>query len=126
MKRVLVVEDDEFLRNAYVMRLKNSTYTFEVATNGKDAMEKMAVFKPNIVVLDLKMPLMDGFEVLEAMSKDRALKRIPTVVASSIGDDRLIEKALDLGARGYIYKEATTLNDIVEILDKFIKHPDEG
>ena len=59
MKRILIVEDNEFLRNAYKMRLEHSNYKFEVATNGEEGLEKMRSFKTHVVVLDLNMPIMD-------------------------------------------------------------------
>ena len=121
MSKILIIEDNEFIRNAYVMRLKKSSYKFEVATNGQEGMEKMRDFKPDVVVLDLKMPLMDGFEVLQEIQKDQNLKKIPLIVASSVGHNKLIDKAMALGAWGYIYKEETTLKDILTILDDFIK-----
>lgn len=122
-KRILIVEDNEFIRNAYKMRLGKSQYRFEIAVNGQEALEIIPSFKPHVIVLDLIMPVMDGFTFMRQLKSDSKYSQIPIIIASSIGEDEKIQQALDLGAKDYIYKEEITLRDTLKKIDRFIKQP---
>ena len=123
MKRILVIEDNDFIYKAYQVRLSNSNFKFEIATNGKEGLGKVASFKPHLIILDLMMPIMDGFEVLKNLKANKEWQDIPVVVASSMGKDEDIEKAKSLGAVDYIYKEEVTLIDTLERLKGWMKKP---
>lgn len=113
MKKVLIVEDDQFLANAYKLKLTKSGYEVSVATDGEEALDQMAQSVPDIVLLDLIMPNMDGFAALDAMKKDEKLKDIPVVVASNLGQKEDIERAKSLGAMDFIIKSNVSIEDIV-------------
>ena len=113
MKKVLVVEDDQFLANAYKLKLTKSEYEVRVATD-EDALSQMAEDVPDIVLLDLIMPNMDGFATLDAMKKDEKLKSIPVVIASNLGQKEDIDRAKSLGAVDFIIKSNVSIEEIVQ------------
>lgn len=102
--KILIADDDIFFQKFYSSQLKESGYEVEVATNGVEALEKLKSFKPNLMLLDLIMPIKDGFEVLSEKSADPAIKNIPVIIFSTLGQEQDIKRTMDLGARGYINK----------------------
>lgn len=114
MKKVLVVEDDQFLANAYKLKLSKSGYEVIIASDGAEALEFIKQDRPDIVLLDLIMPNVDGFACLEAMQADENLKTIPVVIASNLGQNEDIERAKSLGAVDFIIKSNVSIEEIVE------------
>jgi DNA-binding response OmpR family regulator len=97
--RVLLVDDEDKILRFLALKLKLFDYDVTTATNGRDAMALVKSINPDILVLDILMPVMDGFEVLEQLRKFSAL---PVVVLSAKGDNA--ERALELGANDFISK----------------------
>lgn len=84
MKKILVVDDEESIRFLYKEELEEDGFIVEVAENGKVAIEKVPVFKPDLITLDIKMPVMDG---IEALKRIREMERnIPIILCSAYGD----------------------------------------
>lgn len=114
--KILVAEDDHFLVNAYKVKLSKSGFDVVIAQDGAEALEKLASEKPDALILDLIMPGMDGFVVLEKMKQDTQLAKIPVIVASNLGQDEDIKKAIALGAKHFIVKSNFKIDDLVELL----------
>jgi len=112
-QRVLVMEDDSFLRSVYEVKLSNEGFDVKIAGNGKEGIELYDSFKPDIILLDLIMPEMDGFAVLEELKQKRKIKT-PVVVLSNLGQDEDIKKAKELGAVDFLIKASTQINAVVE------------
>lgn len=112
--KILVVEDDNFLINAYRLKFENSNFEVRIAEDGEKAMESLKNFTPDIILLDLIMPVMDGFAVLSALKADPKYKLIPVIVTSNLSQNEDIAKAVDMGADGYIIKSDTTIKAIVD------------
>ena len=110
-KLILIVEDERPLSHALEMKLKNQGYTTKVVTNGQDALSEIKSGKYAMVLLDLIMPVMDGFGVLEGL-KSQNLK-VPVIVLSNLGQDEDRVKAKALGAVDYFVKSNTPIADIV-------------
>lgn len=110
-KLILIVEDERPLSHALEMKLKSQGYATKVVTNGQDAIAELKNGKYEIVLLDLIMPVMDGFGVLEEM-KNQKLK-VPVIVLSNLGQDEDRTKAKALGAVDYFVKSNTPIADIV-------------
>jgi len=108
MKKVLIVEDDEFLRSLTVKRLEKENYQIIIAADGEQALKMIDSDTPDLILLDLLLPGVDGFEVLEKMKKS-----IPVVVFSNLGQREDIEKAKKLGADDFLIKANFTLDDVV-------------
>ena|SRR3989338_756988 len=119
-KTVLVVEDDDFIRDLFVTKLSSLAYNVETAKDGQEALAKIKTLKPSLVLLDLVLPKMDGFEVLGLVRDDPALISIPIVVLSNLGEPKDIAKAKGLGARDYIIKANYTPSEVAEKIAEFV------
>ena len=97
-KKVLVVDDSGVLRNIIVFNLKKAGYEIEQAVDGIDGLEKILEFKPDMIVLDIMMPRLDGFGVLNEKSKNDEIKNIPVLILTAKGGEDDKEKAIALGA----------------------------
>lgn len=120
MADVLIVEDDKFLSKIYKAKLEKAGVTADFATNGREGLDKMKANTPKVVVLDLIMPQMDGFRVLEEMQKDTALKNIAVLVSSNLGQDEDIERVKKLGAKEFLVKADNSIADIVKKITSYI------
>lgn len=119
-KKILIVEDDRFLVKAYKIRFGKIGFDVAVEENGKSGLAKAKKFKPDLIILDLMLPKMNGFEFLAAAKKDEAIKNIPVLVLSVLGQKADKEKALSLGAKDYFVKTDYTLEEIVKNIDKYL------
>jgi len=102
--KIIIIEDDHFFQNFYSLKLKEMGYEVEVASDGREGLEKIKTFLPDLILLDIIMPVMDGFEVLTALKNDSTISRSPVVVFSTLGQESDIKKAIELGAKDYINK----------------------
>lgn len=121
MAKVLVVEDDHFLGTAYQAKLTKAGFDFKLATDGDEALAAAKEFMPDVILLDLVMPRKDGFTVLAELKKDPALKDIPVIVASNLGQQEDHERAKALGAADYITKSDLSLDSLVDKINGFCK-----
>ncbi len=111
--KVLIVEDDEFLRVLTAKRLEKEGYQVAVAVDGESALTVAGESNPNLILLDLLLPGVNGFEVLGQLKKSDKLKSIPVIVFSNLGQKEDIEKAQKLGAVDYLIKANFTLDDVM-------------
>lgn len=120
-KKVLLVEDDLQISKVYEIQLKKEGILAVLAHDGEEAMELFVKEKPDLIVLDLMLPKMDGFGVLEDVRKNHENTNIPIIVISNLGqkDDKI--KAISLGATEYMIKVD---HSIKEIVDKIKEHLD--
>lgn len=114
MYKILLCEDEEFVARSYVRKLQLEGYTVIHAHNGEEAIEKLKSEKPDVVILDLLMPLKSGFEVLEQLQKenDSEILKIPILVASNLGQKSDIDEAKRLGAVDFLIKSNISLKDL--------------
>ena len=120
MAKILIVEDDRTLVKMYQIKLTLENFEVEVAYDGEEGLEKLKNVSPDLVLLDLAMPKMDGFEFLEKMMADSSLKKIPVVVLSNLGQESDVEKAKKLGARDYLTKVNLTPKQVVEKIKRYL------
>lgn len=111
---ILVVEDDKFLRDLLVEKLNKEGYGVREAIDGNEALKEMQAAKPNLVLLDLILPGIDGFEILRRMKNDSALSKIPVIVLSNLGQQDDMNRAKELGAKHYLIKAHFTLGEIMD------------
>lgn len=111
--KILIIEDDIFFQKFYSVKLQERKVEVEIASDGEEGLFKMKTVKPDLVLLDLIMPKLDGFSVLANRLKDEELKKIPVIVFSTLGQEKDIENARQLGANDYIYKGYFDFNNIV-------------
>lgn len=117
-KKILIIEDEDVIRDMYRLRLEKDDFIVEVAGDGEEGLEKIKSWKPDLVLLDLIMPKLNGFDLLEIINKDDKLRKVPVLVLSNLGQEDDIRLAKDLNAKDYIIKSDTTLDIVVKkILD---------
>jgi DNA-binding response OmpR family regulator len=119
-KRILIVEDEKILSDLLERKLQEKGYETSLAANGEEGLAKMREEKIDLVLLDIVMPKMDGFEVLEEMRKDRELKRIPVIIISNSGQPVEISRAIELGVKDYLIKTQFDPEEVIEKVQKQI------
>ncbi len=102
--KILLVEDDNFFREFYSAKLREKGMEVETASDGEMGITKIPAFQPDLVLLDIIMPKKDGFEVLAEMGRQGWINQIPVLVFSTLGQEKDVEKARQLGAKGYVNK----------------------
>ena len=115
---VLVIEDDEFLVNAYRTKLTKEGFDVHFAVDGQEAMKTLETLHPNVILLDLVLPKKDGFAVLEEIKKISSLSKIPVIVASNLSQKADVERCKKLGAHEFVVKSELSLDDIVAKIRK--------
>ena len=113
---ILLVEDDKFLSTILTTRLEREGFKVIVAMDGEEGLAKLKEATPSLIVLDLVMPRMSGFEFLEKKAMDPQLGNVPVVIASQLGQESDIEKARALGATNYFIKAQTPIEELVKKL----------
>ncbi len=112
--KILVVEDEEILLTALKEELSNGGYEVEGAVDGQDGLDKVKAFNPDLILLDLVMPKMDGMEMLQRLKGDNELRDIPVVILTNLSDYERISEALSLGAMDYLVKANYKLEDLLD------------
>jgi CheY-like chemotaxis protein len=113
-KKLLWVEDDRLIGTILAKKLISSGFDLFHAKNGEEALEALKSSVPDAIVVDLMLPGMSGFDILQKVQMDQQLKGIPTMVLSNLSKPSDIEKAKVLGAKKFLVKAATSLDQIVE------------
>lgn len=119
-KTILIVEDDKYLTKAYSIKIKNAGFNAILADNGAVGLEIAKKKKPDLIVLDLLLPRVDGFEFLKKIKSDKALKDIPVLTISVLGQKVDQEKALSLGAEAYFIKTEYKLEEIIDKIKEYL------
>ena len=117
-KTVLVVEDRASLSQMLQFLFLSKGLNVQIAFNGKEALEKVTNLAPNLILLDIMMPQMDGFEVLEKLQENQETAGIPVIMLTARKSREDMQKAKDLGAVEYITKPFKA----VEVVDKVLRH----
>ena len=113
-KRILLAEDDRFLRRAAEATLKRRGYTVLTASDGDDALRVARAEMPDLVLLDLIMPKLQGFEVLRTLKQDPATEGIPVIVLSNLSQASDVQQAMEGGAVAYFVKAELSLQGLAE------------
>lgn len=117
-KKILIVEDDKFLLKAYQIKLAQAGFKLFAAEDGEKGVQLAKKHLPDLVILDLMLPKLTGFEFLKRVKKDPKTKNIPVVVLSVLGQKTDWEKAMELGAAEYFIKTDYTLDEIIKKINK--------
>jgi DNA-binding response OmpR family regulator len=116
-RRVLLAEDDRFLRRAAEARLRRHGLEVLTAADGEEVLRIARAEPLDLVLLDVVMPKLQGFEVLKALKQDDATARIPVIVLSNLGQQRDVAQAMALGAVAFLIKAHLSLQDLVDRVD---------
>ncbi len=118
--KVLLVEDSTAIQAIYKSALTIEQFQVTTAINGMEAIKVLSQEIPDIILLDLMMPVMDGYKVLQVVKTDPKLSKIPVLVFSAKGQPEEVEKALSLGAAGYVVKATTKPKEVIEKIKAII------
>ena len=121
--RILLVEDDRILRRAGEVVLGKKGYEVVVAVDGEEALVKVREHKPDLILLDVMMPKLDGFEVLTRLKDDPATRDIPVIMLSNLSEASEIKKATDRGARAYLVKSSLRPEQLAEKVAETLARP---
>ncbi|OGZ46317.1 MAG: hypothetical protein A3J54_00545 [Candidatus Ryanbacteria bacterium RIFCSPHIGHO2_02_FULL_45_13b] len=117
---VLIVDDDEFLLEMYAIKFKEEGFAVEIAKSGQDALEKAASAHPDIVLLDVVLPEMDGFSILQKMRSEKKSDGPLIIMLTNLSQKDDTERGLRLGADDYIVKAHYTPSEVVEKVRKLL------
>jgi CheY-like chemotaxis protein len=120
-KKVLVVDDAKIFQDIYKNLLIPEGFAVKVASNGMEALKIVKEERPDLVLLDLNMPIMDGFKVLQAIKSDPELSSIHVVVLTSRGLPEEIEKAFNLGADSYLVKATAKPKEVISKIKSILQ-----
>lgn len=119
-KKILLVEDDDFLVQMYATKLELENYQVMMATDGAKGLKIAMKEKPDLVLLDLNLPIMDGFQVLAELKKNPETKDIPVLVLTNYGQKENVDKCLNLGAEDYLIKAHFVPSEVVARIKKIL------
>lgn len=118
---LLVVEDDEFISAIYSKKLSLEGYSVRLAENGEKALAMMREERPDLVLLDIIMPIKDGFETLREMRADEKLRDIRVVVLSNLSEDKEMSQTRELGAIDYLVKANIAVSDLSAKVEEYLR-----
>lgn len=114
MKKILIVEDEDIILNLLQHKLAQEGYEATTARDGQEGLEKMKQTKPDLILLDIVLPKLGGFEVMEEMQKEPDLRSTPVIIISNSGQPVELEKAKELGAKDWLIKTEFDPKEVVE------------
>lgn len=121
VKKILIVDDDPFILDMYILKFKEQGFDVETARDGRGGLDKIANYQPDVLLLDIVMPVMDGFDVLSELKKRGSNHKIKIVLLSNLGQKSDIERGMELGANDYIIKAHFTPSEVVEKVRDLLK-----
>ncbi len=113
-QKILIVEDDTFLGELLVNYLAKEGFSSELAVDGESALVSVRKETPALILLDIILPGIDGYEVLRQLKKDPGLQKIPVLILSNLGQKDEVERGLKLGAQEFLIKAQLDLDDIAK------------
>ena len=119
--KILVVDDDPFILDMYVIKFKEQGFQIDTATDGKMALDRIEAGKPDIVLLDVVMPKMDGFDVIKKLQEDKRPRTFKILFLTNFGQKEDVERGILMGADGYIIKAHFTPSEVVKKVKELLK-----
>jgi len=119
-KKIMIVEDDSFLMDAYTLKLSQTDFDIVTATNGEEALTRYTATEPDLIILDILMPKMNGIDFLKHFQKLKKSKEIPVIVATNSDQPEVAKEALSLGAIDIFIKSDISIKDLVDKCNKYL------
>ncbi|MCP6719935.1 MAG: response regulator [Patescibacteria group bacterium] len=119
-KTILLVEDEPLLGNLLKQRLEKEKFIVNLARDGEEALKVLKSIKPDLVLLDIILPKVSGFELMEILKDDPSYNQAPIVIISNLGQESDVEKGQVLGAIGYFVKAKMSIEDLVKKVKGFL------
>lgn len=120
-KRVLIVEDDQALIDLYDKKFTHCGYEVIRAEDGQEGLDKATSERPDVILLDIMLPVMNGFEVLKNLKKTKLLDEVPVVILSNYGETKNVTEGLVGGAIEYLIKVEHTPEEVVNIVEDALR-----
>jgi DNA-binding response OmpR family regulator len=120
MRKILIIEDDIFLQNLESNKLKKDNYEIITGSTGDEALEKINEENIDLILLDLILPGIDGYDVLKKIKESEKTKKIPVIVFSNLSEEKDIKKAKEMGAIDFMVKSNFSLNELAERINKIL------
>lgn len=120
-KGILLVDDDLTLREMYEERLKAEGFTVETAKDGEEALEKATETRPNLILLDVMMPKLNGLDVLRRLKEQEETKQIPVIVLTALIQDRERLEGITRGADDYVVKSETMPGEVIDKIHRVLE-----
>jgi DNA-binding response OmpR family regulator len=114
MAKILIVDDDSLMVRMYQTKFKGDGFSVDTASNGEEGLEKAVANKPDLILLDVMMPKVNGLEMLQRVKRDIDIKDTPVVILSNVGEEGDVNKGLEMGAVSYLVKASYTPKQVVE------------
>lgn len=119
-KKILIAEDDAFIMEMYSMKLVSEGFEVISANDGERTVDKTRSEKPDLILLDILMPKLDGKGALKKIKSEKETANIPVIVLTNVGEQDSVKEILDLGASDYLIKSNFTPDEVVEKVKKYI------
>lgn len=120
-KLILIAEDDDFLRSLATTKLQKAGFEVQTAANGQVALDLIKTKLPQLLLLDLMMPVVDGFQVLATMKNEAMIEKTEIIVFSNLGAEEDIRRVQEFGVKNYIVKSSFTLDELVAKIEEVLK-----
>jgi len=120
-QKILLIEDDQFLAELVIERFSRTGLDVDLAVDGEEGLAKIEKDRPALILLDLVLPGIDGYEVLRQLKANKNLAHIPVLILSNLGQEDEIKRGLELGALGFLVKANFDLDEIVEKVQQILK-----
>lgn len=120
LKKVLIFEDDAAMAKLYQVELTTKGFMVEVVGDGEIGLEKISAFAPDLILLDIMMPKMNGIDVLKKLRSDDKYKSLPVIMLTNFVQEGLVKEAFDSGSTDYIFKYQTTPAEVTEKVKQYL------
>lgn len=116
--KIIVAEDDTVLRDLYLRKLDRGQYNIRTAVNGRETLDAITADPPDLLLLDLNMPVIDGFGVLEQLPPEK--RTFPIVILTNFEDQANRDRGMKLGVKDYFVKKDMTIKALVEMVERLL------
>lgn len=120
MKKILIIEDDNFLQDLEANKLKKDSFEVVTASTGDEAIEKLSEPNIDLILLDLILPGVDGFDILTKIRQTESLKNVPVIVFSNLSEEKDVKRAKEIGATDFMVKSNFSLTELTEHINKIL------
>jgi len=118
--KIVLIEDDSFLAGMYATKLNLEGFNVTQANDGLEGLEKVKEVKPDLILLDIILPKMDGFEVLESLKKSPETKDIPVIMLTNLGKKEEVDKGFEMGAQDYLIKAHFVPSEVIKKIKSYL------
>lgn len=118
--KILIAEDEEILLDVLKEKFEDENFSVSVAISGEEVIPMTKKIKPDIILLDILLPKINGIEILTQLKNNDALSNIPVIMLTNLSEDTKIKEALDIGAVDYLIKTQHPINEVIEKVNKYV------